>query len=377
MQVVESVRPLESHQFDAEHRRYYDTVTWLAEVLPGSMRTPFEYSFDGKELYAEDGGALKPIFKQAIEKSESLPMFERRRRRLEYDEYQAMLTMARGELPNTMVVVSDFPPEMMTANEDMGGYNISRKQTMLRVITREANGKLKMRSQSLDGSDRQALEAIYEYLGFRPTQGELLGQRMYIDMDEQGQEFIIDKLTGVYDRQLGEGYYAGIKDVLRMDTYSFACRQTDLLRAYLATTNRFSEGEAEYNLATAVRARYLASGGEQESFVAKPVGVYGVLGAALHALALEEMWQAGNEARQQGVIVSGCGATINLGTGSISEYSVDDQLAESGYGNKSDKLPDDKYGSRYFKCPKGHENVRLVRDKLIERCQICNCDVSC
>jgi hypothetical protein len=41
--------------YDHETRRYYDTVTWLAEVLPGSMRTPFEYTFDGNELYANDG----------------------------------------------------------------------------------------------------------------------------------------------------------------------------------------------------------------------------------------------------------------------------------------------------------------------------------
>ena len=44
-----------------------------------------------------------------------------------------------------------------------------------------------MYSQSLDGSDRRALEALYAYLGREVQPGELLGQRIRADLppDEQ------------------------------------------------------------------------------------------------------------------------------------------------------------------------------------------------
>ncbi len=362
-------------QYDAEHRRYYDTVTWLAEVLPGSMRTPFEYRFDGHELYAEDGGALRPIFEDAMTQAEQLPVYEQRRRRIEFGEYEDMLAMARGELPNTMVVLSDFPPELMEAEEDIGGYNVARKQTMLRVITRTSDGKIKMLSQSLDKSDRTALEAIYTSLGFEAQPGEFLGQRMHLKLDEYDQEFLIDQLMGVYDRTLGPDYYAGIQYFKKQNTYEFVREQQDLLQAYLVTTNGFTGGDADYNLAAAVRARYLNRDGLNHGIVSMYHQYQGSAIAA-HALALAEMDGAGSSARREGVVVSGCGKTISAqGTSDTAE-----QLQQSGFGNQADKrLPDDKFGSRYFVCPnKGckYENTR-PKDTLIPRCKKCGTDVSC
>src|SRR5690606_2830443 len=155
-----------------------------------------EYTFDGRELYAADGGELAPIFTNAIEQAEAIARhkpnlaFELRRRQIELDEYTAMLAMARGERSNSMVVVADFPPELMDAGEDVGGYNIKRRQTMLRVIYREGGG-LKIFSQSLDYSERTALEDVYRALGFRASPGELLGQRMMFNSDIQEQRTLI------------------------------------------------------------------------------------------------------------------------------------------------------------------------------------------
>ncbi len=57
-------------------------------------------------------------------------------------------------------------------------------------------------------------------------------------------------------------------------------------------------------------------------------------------------------------------------------YSELDLNNQDVYGG-SDKLPDDKYGSRYFYCPKrGCLNVR-PKDQLIPKCQKCRADVSC
>lgn len=363
--------------FDSERRRYNDTVTWLAEVLPGHMRTPFEYHYDGNELHAEDGGALKPIFKDAIKRAESLPPYEQRRRWLEMDEYHDMIAMMRGDLPNTMVVVSDFPPELMTATEDVGGYNVTRKQTMLRVIIKTPEGRLRMYSQSLDGSNRQALEDLYGHLGNQPEKGELLGQRMHLQLENCEQEFLVDELMGVYDRslarQLGGEWHAGRRDRPPINTYDFVRQQSDLLSAYLGTTDQFTGGTADYNLAAAMRARY-----DQGRHPTELTGVphferSGSLPISAFVMAMAEMKGAGNIARQIGVTFSGCGKTI---TGNAEGSRFEDQLEEAGYGNQADKLPDDKYGSRYFKCPKGHQNTR-PHNQLIERCKTCGTSVRC
>src|ERR1043165_3869823 len=53
-------------QFDREKRLYDDTTTTLAEALEGFMRTPFEYRFDGRELYGRDDGPLGPVLVNAL-----------------------------------------------------------------------------------------------------------------------------------------------------------------------------------------------------------------------------------------------------------------------------------------------------------------------
>lgn len=369
-------------EFDYEKRRYNDTVTWLAEVLPGQMCTPFDYHFDGHELYADDGSAMGKVFDDAIQQAENLPGYERRRRRIEKAEYHDMLAMMRGDLPNSMVVQSDFPPELMESRVDVGGYNAIRKPTFLRVIIKTSENTLRMYSQTLDGSNRQALEQIRERLGYKTEAGELLGQRMHVELEQHQQYLLVDELTHVYDRslqqQFGGQWRAGRQDRQHINTYDFVRQQHDLLTAYLVSTRNFDGGENDYNLAAAIGARYRkyqqdtltrTKGYEYSEIVMRPA-------IAAHVIALEEMKFAGTVARQTGETYSGCGLTIKL---SRSENGDDlrENLEELGYGNKTDKLPDDKYGSRYFKCPKGHKNTRWKKDKLIERCQVCNCSVRC
>ena len=126
---------------DHNKQTYEDMTTLLAEAVESPMRTPFEFTFDGSDLFAGDGRPLTPIFDEAITEAEQIAEecpeldFEIRRRQHDRDELDDMLAMARGELPNTMVVVSDFPSELMNATKDVGGYNVTRQQTMLRVLT--------------------------------------------------------------------------------------------------------------------------------------------------------------------------------------------------------------------------------------------------
>ncbi len=360
------------HNPEVRHR--YDTMTWLAEVLDGPMCTSFEYTFDGQDLYGADGGALRPIFKNSIEEAKRISAnnpnlaFELRRRLIEDDEYDDMIKMARGEPPNTMVVVSDFPPELMGATQDIGGYNTRRKQTMMRVITSDGAGKITMVSRSLDRSDRQALEAIYGYFGTVPKPGELLGQRIHRDLPAEEQAFLPDWLTGVYDRSLEKQYggqwHGGRTPAEMINTYDFVRTQNDLVDTFVAAKLRNS-AEAEglrYGLAAAMDTRFKKRlGSAITSYVhAHRKPTYCI--PPVH-----EMEQAGILARTQGKTFSACGLTEG---GEELEPSIQEQIAAAGYGNKTSGKESWKWKKgicRTSSCP-----TRPATTK-VGPCSICTC----
>lgn len=330
--------------YDRWQRAYDNASTLLAEMMHGSMRTRFEYQFDGKELYARDGGAVGPILDKAIEAADRLVAarpnlaFEARRRRVEKGEYHDMLSMMHGRLPNTMIVVSDFPPELADASENVGGYDVSRRQTMLRVLARGPDGRLEMYSQSLDGSDRPALEAVYRHFGLQPRPGELLGQRIHVQLDSGEQTLLVDRLMGVYDRQLqaryGGEWYAGQSGGQRVNTYDFVCRQHDLVALFMSADQDMpptADGDVRYDIAAAMDARFRRNaanaGAVSMSGVALQLGV-GMLNPDLR----REIEQAGGQARAQHKSYSGCGVNLESSAG---EQSADSQLSQAGYGNKT------------------------------------------
>ncbi len=359
-------------EYDRERRLYDDTTTWLAEMLEGSMRTPFEYRFDGRELYGSDGSPLGEIFDDAIVEALRLPSslaFELRRRRIEKQEYQDMVEMMRSDSYDAMVVVSDFPAELMAATRDVGGYNVGRKTTMLRVLTKTNDGRMIMQSQSLDQSDRAALEAMYFALGFIPAEGELLGQRMLLKTGEAPNEFLIDQLTGVYDRALAERYggswYAGRQTDHSINTYEFVCEQHDLLGLYTETAQKFGDNPGFLrDIAATIQKRYTAA-----SSTALTAGLNERMPCTISLTELmNEIVKAGREADRAGRSFSGCGLTLGA-----ENIPTQEQLGQAGYGNKSEE---DKYGSLKFKCQRGHTNKR-PRNKLLEKCKKCGISVRC
>lgn len=367
----------EQMEYNREMRAYHDATTWLAETLDGRMLTTFEYGFDGRELYASDGGELGTIFKKSLHDARALAeqnptlSFELRRRRIELDEYGDMLKMARGELPNTMITVSDFPPELINSSASVGGYNATRKQTMLRIITRTAEGKLRMQSQSLDGSNRQALEAIYASFDQQPEDGELLGQRIFTEQDEVEQEFLVDKLAGLYDRSLeqqypGKSYRAGrvLPDNPGVETYRFVCSQPDLVDLM---TEKMLAGQLDENVMYSVAAT-MANRYENGA----NASTYNVAGETIKvAMPLEhEMFIAVSRAIAENRSFSGCGTSV----GANGEVGAGDQLAINGFGNKAGE---DQYGSLEFDCPHCHKNNTRPYGQLIPNCRHCHKDVSC
>lgn len=364
-------------QFNQQERLYHDTTTWLAEALEGFMANKFEYTFDGNELYSSDGTPIGTIFKDAIADAKKLGpelSFEHRRRLLEHEEYQEMLDMMSGSDFNTMVVISDFPPELMNAQADVGGYNASRKQTMLRVLSKTTDDKLHMESQTLDASNRDGLEAIYSSLGFIPAEGELLGQRMHLQLAPEDQEFLKAQLTGVYDRkmeeQFGGVWHAGRKQGKKLNTYDFVLEQQDLLTVYFDSVEKFGEQPGLLGDIVATMDRRYDARLKSDSYTESTTHYYE--DSARHVL-MQEMLLAGQRARQIGKTYSGCGLTVGQ------EDDTDDQFNKLGFGNKSEEdNEEDDYGPLKFKCKNGHSNKR-PRGKLISQCKVKSCrnSVSC
>lgn len=365
----------ETEMFNGQERRYNDITTWAAEVLDGSMRTSFEYTFDGEELYAGDGSPMGPIFDKAIEDAykiaelEPVLAVEVGRRKTERAEYDDMLEMASGKGFNTMLVISDFPEALKGFGRDAGGYNTTRMQTMARAITRTEDGKIRIVSQTLDRSDRDGLESIYRQFGLKPEPGELLGQRMYMDLGASEQDAVMDRIVNTYDRTLGlkhgRNFYAGRTPAEVENTYNFVIRQDDLINAYLANEN----DDNKYALAAALDSRWKRNKNFSPS-IDIPEFQGGLVSAQM------EMSVAAEMSRRQGKTYSGCGYTAGgSGLGAPMEFAI------LGYGNlaadgSQSSLLSDEYGPRVFSCGKGHLNTRPYRE-LIPCCTTCGVSVKC
>ncbi len=328
------------------------------------MRTSFELSFDGQELFGQDGRALGDVTQDALYEAKRIVKnnpnlwFEIRRRSLEAEEIKLARQMARGELPNTMIIPSDFPAELEDSKEDIGGYNITRKQTMLRVLALKPDGNIQLYSQSLDGSDRTSLEAIYAHFGQMPEPGELLGQRIHVDLSPDEQVDLVDRLTGIYDRSMSSNYggewYAGRRPADYRNTYDFVCKQNDLVSecVRLRLSNELTDRRM-YDLAATMQKRFKAKKQIAGSSWAYSVPISSEL---LH----HEIKVAGTEARERGDTFSSCGGTLKS---EDFDQSTENQLELSGYGNKSSEDDDCVYISK--KCPEcGIKNVRTTVSKI-------------
>jgi hypothetical protein len=344
--------------FDQDLRREKDFITWAAEVLPGSMRTPTEYNFDynNQEIIAEDGSALGKILKDSIYHAKEITKtnpqlkFELRRREIELEEYKEMVQMMNGLLPDTMVVVSDFPPELMTYPKDVSGYNVTRRQTFLRVIHRNEDGSMQMYSQTLDGSNRQALESIYRSQGFIAEDGELLGQRMHIDIGSEEPSDLVDSLMKTYDLSLksqsGLDYRAGILvgDSKIDNTLEFVESQNDII----ALANKYmSEGTFEdnrYDLIAYLEKRFNEVG-ENKNMTLFTTSYDSSPGFLINQAQLQaEILIAGQEARHAGKDYSGCGIT------SFGKSDAIGDLTENGYGNKTETSSESYSFDSYQYC---------------------------
>ncbi len=377
---MSSVQELEvKPHYDERLRRYDDATTWTAELLSGAMRTEFDFMSDGNELYAHDGAPMTPIFKDALAEAERTAThnpnlrFEARRRKIEAEELKEILAMAQGDRLNTMVVVSDFPPELMDAKEDVGGYNVRRKTAMLRVISKQPDGSIKMVSRSLEGSNRQALEDIYKSMGQEARPGELLGQRMHLKLSHEQQQVLAEGLMGVYDRSLGQqfggNWHAGWRmptDRAEINTYDFVRSQSDLLRGFLSLTDQNIDLKTNlYNLAAALQERFERS---MKGEIVIPTN-----SNREQSNAIAEMMNAGGRARGLGVVFAACGLTIKGDSDGM--LSISEQLSNLGFGGKTGEETKYKFDKKMH-CVNCQPNPKKdEEEKMCGPCGICkDCD---
>jgi hypothetical protein len=359
-----------------------DATTQLAEMVDGSMRTTFELEFNGKDdLIGPDGRGLNEVSLKAVEDAEVKARqnpnlaFEVPRRRLEREEILLAIEMAKGNGPNTMMIESDYPFALAGATEDIGGYNSRRQQAMFRGLMRRPNGNLRLVSQSLDGSNRQGLNAIQRKFGQELEPGEALGQRIHVDLTPEEQDAVMDEATDTYDdemsAQFGGEWHAGRRPADYRNTYDFVCQQRDLIDVWL---DAWQEGalteDLKYKVAATMQARFEKNQrehGMSAPAVYKPSANVVDFGQARGMSMNDSLWRElenqGRMARAQGKSFSGCGDTLSAGTSTSAEGT----MGAAGYGESGD--------SKSWHGGKVHKNAKCVSCEKVKpevgACHIC------
>jgi len=200
---------------------------------------------------------------------------------------------------------------------------------MLRVLIRQPNGTIRMYSQSLDGSNRKALEAIYSRFGLTPEPGELLGQRIQVDLSAEQQATLVDDLTNTYDNslieQFGGEWYAGRRPADIRNTYDFVCKQNDLIETCIQLqrvgelTDRFM-----YDVAATMQQRFTVEKQNITSLIPRLINVN-------EMSILRELQNNGQLARRAGMSFSACGGTLNP-----DGFNQELGFLNAGYGDEED-----------------------------------------
>ncbi len=316
---------------------YEDETTWLAETLNGSMRSRFTFRLVDGELTAKDGRQLRGIFENSKERAQTLAGRDSRmqgevmRTDVEWEEFLIMDNMAHDRsTPNTVVVNSAI---LAGLEEDIHGYQASRGLGWSRIITRDdATGDITICSQSLDGDEREAYNAIYTYFG-RPapdvstTNDEMLGERVAINLTAEEQAALPDIVMGIYDTAMdhihGGAHRAG-RHQAGGDTWQFTLNQADLIKdhlwriaPYVLSQKRGSKDKGialqaeaiRYGTAAALRRRY----------------ELGTEWTTKHADIASERGAAVGEATASGESFNGCGFNASATT-------AQGQFEALGYG---------------------------------------------
>lgn len=348
--------------------------------------------------------------------------------RSEWDHENALIVdqMVRGETGyNTRIVVSPFPEEAAaeSGNEywQKIGYVPHLKRGFVQLYHASKEGGLIAGSLSFDGSNKQRLLEVFSQYNIEIPHGEITdnwlkyaitgtmpeseAKALAVEIADQSGDLKHKNTTNTVDVTRE---YGSIMDRVFNDSYIHVCEslykgyQTDgamqLVHQLADKAHHFSARYAKALYKMRANKNEFTDG---DSVVLHELLVYSTIEMmrALHLKEAKYNYRDTNHAQSgdmyirsldtlsfQGVLssfgavgarnnrtYSACGLSISLG---IDDEGESPQTAFGGI-EKAGTLPDDMYGSRYFKCPKGHLNIRWKKNELIDKCRICKCDVSC
>jgi hypothetical protein len=358
----------------------YDAVTELAELTDGQMRTELELTFDGDDIYGPDGRSATETaqkgLKAAREQAKKNPnlWFEVGRRSLELEEIHEAVDMLKTGKANTMILTTNFPSVLRDAKEDVGGYNVTRQQALRRAITANPDtGKILLISQTLDGSNDKALDAVDAEFGFQAEPGEeRLGQRHFQLLSAEEQAAIMDRSVAAYDRamsaQFGDEWYAGRRPVDYRNTYDFVRQQHDLIDTYksLKLSGKLTD-DIMYDMAATINARFKENQDSKTETAPRADILHTTVRQPAYDAEMlsQEMRMEGNIARSQGKSFSACGSTFKA---EGVDESIETLLKSAGFGSRAESESSWHGG-------KIHKNSKCVSCKKVKNevgaCHIC------
>jgi len=213
---------------------------------------------------------------------------------------------------------------------------------------------------------------VHAEVGSQAEPGELLGQRIQIDLPAEEQEGVMDRITSVYDREMtaqyGGEWYAGRRPADYRNTYDFVREQTDLIETCvdLMLENNLTD-TMMYDLAATMQARFESDGfnDKNEAVQAASIVATTFRQPGLNPEMLRrEIRGAGRMARMGRKSFSACGSTLK---GEGLDESTEGQLEAAGYGERA--------GSKSWHGGKKFKNEKCVSCEKVKNevgaCKIC------
>lgn len=353
-----------------------EEVSYLAEGADRASRTSFVFARqDGDLQYFQQGSwrpygamlvtGLKVARQEAAQDYRRQFLVEWAERDIDYG--YKMRQLRPGE---QLIWTNSFPHALAerygTAFLDSCGLQSERGMGFIYRAYCRPDGHVVLESQTVDGSDAEALAAVNGAAARSPR-------------------VTLDELVTVYDetvsRKYGGHFYAGRRQaapgenawqVLRQhqDLINYLVGGLEKLAASALPRHELARTTKKhlYGVWATLKARL--DSGRQPSATYQSRGVPQWL---LHARLAREVAHNFREFAAVGRVLVGCGGSIQVLAGEADILAADAADVHSAIfgGEKMDK-----YGSLRFKCPKGHSNTR-PRGRLIEKCQVCRMSVRC
>lgn len=355
-----------------------EELSFLAEGVDRASRTDFVLRRQGDELlYFDDGGwrAYGGMLQTGVAVAEKEAKQDYRRQfLLEWakrdQEYGYKL---RALKPGQRLIWTNSFPHAVAAQYGQQfmqscGLQPDRRLGFIYHAYCRSDGHVVLESQTVDGSDPDALAAV-EQAGTEQPEA---------DMDD-----LVEAYDSVLVNKYGEQFYAGRRKAeMGENAWQLIKAQEDLIVYFVEGLEKLAASELAGRALEETTKKHVY--GVWATFKKRIDGVVSKVVSAVDArqapsyiiqAQLErEVAQNFNEFARAGKVLIGCGGIISM----INEQNIMDADAKDVFSAIFGKEPEDQFGPLNFTCKNGHWNKR-PRGQLITQCRIKSCknSVSC